>query len=300
MMKFNEFSGFYEEKVKIFEAYLRDSFPKVPSAVVHLSEAMQYSLYAGGKRIRPLLLLTTVECGGGRSDFALPFAGAIEYIHTYSLIHDDLPCMDDDDLRRGLPTSHVKFGEALALLAGDALLTHSFALVSQSTILKDIPAAWMVQAIHLLAEAAGVFGMVTGQVADISQPAFEAIGDSLDFIHRHKTGALIAAAVHIGAVIAGFSEEVTNQLVRFGREIGKCFQIQDDILDEIGDRQRLGKSPGRDRKNDTLTYPRAFGLEKSKALAAQSYENGLSYLAGTGLDTRRLRQLSDFVLKRDH
>jgi geranylgeranyl diphosphate synthase, type II len=294
-----DFKDYYQRKLSVFETYLRQGFPQLPSAVDQLAESMRYSLYAGGKRIRPILLLATIESDGLASDFALPFASAIEYIHTYSLIHDDLPCMDDDDLRRGQPTNHIRFGEAVALLAGDALLTHAFALISHPNLLHTVPAESILQAIHVLAEAAGVHGMVTGQVADISAPFFEKDADSLDFIHRHKTGAMITAAVHIGAILAGFDPNTVKQLQGFGRELGKCFQIQDDILDEIGEERVLGKSPGRDRKNKTLTFPRAFGLEKTKMLASQSHQDALAFLDRSGLEAERLRQIADFILQRE-
>ncbi|MBU2512461.1 polyprenyl synthetase family protein [bacterium] len=260
---------------------------------------MKYSLFAGGKRLRPVLLMTTVECGGKDPVISLPIACAIEYIHTYSLIHDDLPCMDNDDLRRGNPTNHIKFGEAIALLAGDSLLTHSFALIG-SIDNDSIPPVKLIKIINLLAEKAGIYGMVSGQVADIDNLNADNPAQKLKFIHSHKTGALITASIQIGAILADFSEENYNLLTKFGEEIGKCFQIQDDILDETGDRTRLGKTPGSDTRNNTLTYPKIYGLEKSVSLANESFKQALEYLGKINRDLSRLHQLAEFVLKRDH
>lgn len=294
------FNDYYSEKVKQLEASLAETFPAIPQPVRILEESMRYSLLAGGKRLRPILLLTTIECAGKSADFALPLACAIEYIHTYSLIHDDLPCMDDDALRRGQPTNHIKYGEDVALLAGDALLTHCFALMSDSSFLKQIPASVALSSIHLLAENAGVFGMVSGQVADIQNQLKLEAADALKFVHSHKTGALIKVAVQIGALLAEVSDADYEQLTGFGVEIGRCFQIQDDILDVTGDQERLGKTPGTDQKNKTLTYPGVFGIDQSQKLANECYEKALNHLDRTSLETRRLKELANFVLKRDH
>ncbi len=299
-MQKHTFTDYYQEKVTQFETYLTTSFPEIPQPVAILEESMRYSLLAGGKRLRPILLMTTIECTGKNADFAMPLACAIEYIHTYSLIHDDLPCMDDDELRRGKPTNHIKYGENIALLAGDALLTHSFALMSSPALLEHTSAAAILKAIHVLSNNAGVFGMVSGQVADIQEQQTLAPQDALSFIHTHKTGALITAAIQIGALLADINEAAFKQLTAFGIEIGKCFQIQDDILDVTGSQERLGKSPGTDQKNQTLTYPQVFGLDTSNQLANQCYENALHHLEETGLETDRLKELANFVLKRDH
>lgn len=294
------FEAYYSEKVARVETCLTETFPELPEQVGILEESMRYSLLAGGKRLRPILILTTIECAGKSSDFALPLSCAMEYIHTYSLIHDDLPCMDDDELRRGMPTNHIRFGEDVALLAGDALLTHAFALMSMPELLEHVSAETVLKSVHLLAENAGVFGMVSGQVADIQNHMDLPPADALTFIHSHKTGALIKVAVQMGALLSGVGDEDYQQLTGFGVEIGKCFQIQDDILDVIGSKERLGKTPGTDEKNETLTYPRVFGLDRSQALAGECYDKALNHLERTSLDTERLRDLADFVLKRDH
>jgi geranylgeranyl diphosphate synthase, type II len=293
------FKEYYARKLELFENHLKQTFPKLPVEVKNLEESMRYSLFAGGKRLRPVLIMTTAESGGLDPEIVLPFACAAEYIHTYSLIHDDLPCMDDDQLRRGKPTNHIQFGEAIALLAGDALLTHSFSLVTSASS-SLIDERNQLRIINILAEKAGVFGMVSGQVADINGSECNDQSGMLNFIHRHKTGALITACVQIGALLADYQENKLQLLTRFGEEIGKCFQIQDDILDETGDKSKLGKNPGTDIKNDTLTYPRIYGLEQSKKLADQSYQKAIESLDGIGEDVTRLRQLAGFILKRDH
>lgn len=292
------FKEYYLNKRDIFESFLKKSFPSLPPMVKKLEDSMAYSLFAGGKRLRPILLMTTAECGGLDIDSTLPFACAIEYIHTYSLIHDDLPCMDDDDLRRGKPTNHKQYGEALALLAGDALLTHSFRLLTSST--NNIDAEKQVKIVSLVAEKAGVFGMVSGQVADTEGTEIGTANEKLTFIHSNKTGALITACIQIGAILADFEVKAYEALSIFGEEIGRCFQIQDDILDETGDKERLGKNPGTDIRNETLTYPAVFGLEKSQQLANESYEKALDSLESVNAETDRLKELAQFILKRDH
>ncbi len=299
-MKELPFIQYYAEKLERFEPHLKESFPRLPAPVSFLEESMTYSLFAGGKRIRPILLLITAECTGKDSDYALPFACALEYIHTYSLIHDDLPCMDNDDLRRGQPTNHIEFGDDIALLAGDALLTHCFCLISSPQLLDDVSAATVVRIINILAEKAGVFGMVAGQVADVGNIVYSNPKETLDFIHAHKTGALITAATQIGALLAQVELDAFQKLTKFGEEIGRCFQIQDDILDETGCEKRLGKSPGSDKKNETVTFPSVYGLDKSYELANQSYEKALANLSQTGLNTTRLKELASYILKRDH
>jgi len=292
------FKDYYKNKRSLFEEHLKQSFPEIPRQVSTLEHAMKYSLFAGGKRIRPILLLVTIESTGMDCKIGLPYAAALEYIHTYSLIHDDLPCMDDDDLRRGLPTNHIKFGEDIALLAGDALLTHSFALLSSDHVLKNISYEVAIKIITLVSTQAGIYGMVTGQVADISKiqgvPPYEA----LSFTHKNKTGALIKTAIQIGALLGGVDENTYQGLTIFGEEIGKCFQIQDDILDEIGYKESLGKQPGSDLKNQKLTYPSVFGIDQSRKLALDSYEKAIQALHKSGLKVTRLEELAEYILKR--
>lgn len=243
------------------------------------------------------MLLSVVEAAGLDSAFALPFAGAIEYIHTYSLIHDDLPCMDDDALRRGLPTNHKKFGDDIALLAGDALLTHSFYLIG-SVCDNEVPADSIRRITKILSGRAGIYGMVAGQVADVIGLDTLPPQDALQFIHSNKTGALITVSIQIGAILTRVDENVYKALTGFGEEIGKCFQIRDDILDEIGNKEDLGKMPGTDKKNKTLTYPSIYGLEKSKKLAEESYQKAISHLEQSRLNIGFLFQLASFIMNR--
>ncbi len=293
------FKAYYSKKLDLFESYLRQTFPKLPDKVSVLEESMKYSLFAGGKRLRPVLILTTAECGGADPLSALPLASAIEYIHTYSLIHDDLPCMDNDDLRRGKPTNHIQFGDAIALLAGDALLTQSFGILSAipETVISE---SKLLKIMGIMAGKAGIYGMVSGQVADINNLEKNDPSEMLQFIHKHKTGALITACIQIGALFADYGKVDYHLLTEFGEKIGRCFQIQDDILDETGDKAVLGKNPGTDLKNDTLTYPKVFGLEESRKLANQSYEKAISCLNRIEKDMTRLQQLAEFILKRNY
>ena len=297
IMNLSEFKRLYRKKLDRFETHLKISFPSMPKQVSVLERSTGYSLFAGGKRIRPILLLSVVDAAGRDSAFAMPFACAIEYLHTYSLIHDDLPCMDDDSLRRGLPTNHVKFGEAIALLAGDALLTHSFYLIG-SVRDPNVSADSIREIVKILAGKAGLYGMISGQVADVVGLDALPPQEALQFIHSNKTGALITASVQIGAILAGVDGKVFEALTGFGEEIGRCFQIRDDILDEIGSEKDLGKTPGTDKKNRTLTYPSIYGLEKSKQLAEESYQKAVRHLEQSRLDMDFLLQLANFIANR--
>ncbi|MDT8446249.1 MAG: polyprenyl synthetase family protein [bacterium] len=293
------FLAHYQELLGPFEAYLQRAFPTLAPQVSVLEESVRYSLLAGGKRLRPVLMLSLLEAAGQPLEPALPFGAAIEFIHSYSLIHDDLPCMDDDDLRRGKPTNHKVYGEDIALLAGDALLTEAFRLLSAPERLAHYPAEAVLAACYCLSTKAGNFGMVAGQVADIRAEQGQGDAALLEYIHHHKTGQLITASLEIGAILAGLEAQRTAAVVRFGNALGRCFQIQDDILDETGDAANLGKPIGSDQKNQKLTYPSLFGLEQAQKLAEEAYQEALGHLEDTGLPAGGLRQLSDFVLKRD-
>lgn len=232
-----------------------------------LLEAMEYSLLAGGKRIRPVLCLTAARLCGLAGDAALPFAGALECIHTYSLIHDDLPAMDDDDLRRGKPSNHKQFGEASAILAGDGLLTDAFALMA-SLAGPEIPAERVLRALCLAAVAAGSSGMVGGQFLDMEYTGRDAVGiEALAAMHAMKTGALLQTACECGAVLAGADEASIAALAGYGRELGAAFQITDDILDETGTEELMGKPVGSDAAQHKHTYPSLLGLMQSKLRA---------------------------------
>jgi geranylgeranyl diphosphate synthase type II len=284
------------------ERALLAALPEVGDCPARLREAMEYSLMAGGKRLRPVLTLLACEACGGTADDAMPAACALEMIHTYSLIHDDLPAMDDDDLRRGRPTNHKQFGEALAILAGDALLTRAFELSARGVRPPDVAAACCAD----LASAAGAAGMVGGQVADLEAEDLTPSGDQrtdgerLAGIHRRKTGALIACAVSMGARIAGVNETLRRSLANYGQNIGLAFQITDDLLDIAGDRDRMGKGVGKDADRGKLTYPGVYGVEESRAQAKQLITSACGAVEPLGSAGEPLADLARFVLERDH
>ena len=243
---------------------------------VKVAEAMRYSLEAGGKRVRPLLCLLAAESVGADPGTALSGALALEYLHTYSLIHDDLPAMDDDDLRRGKPTCHVAFGEAHAILAGDGLQAEAFAVLASDA---SMPAEARVEAISLLAEASGWRGMVGGQALDLEGEGLETYGlDHLKTIHRLKTGALLRASLEIGAVLGGADGALREALRSAGAWLGLAFQIQDDILDATSDAAALGKRAGKDAEKGKITYPALLGLEGAQRALAEATENASCHL----------------------
>jgi geranylgeranyl diphosphate synthase type II len=260
---------------------------------------MHYSLFAGGKRIRPILHLAAAEAVGGDSDACLPFACALELIHTYSLIHDDLPAMDDDDLRRGKATNHVVFGEAMAILAGDALLTEAFRLLSSPSTLERLDPRALLRAIHELAHAAGSQGMVGGQALDILSENRPPEEEVLHFIHSHKTGALIRASVRTGAILARASEDVLERLTRYGERLGLAFQIRDDLLNVEGDPRKLGKSVGTDASKGKMTYPALFGLERTRTRLGQLVEEALDALSPLDKKADPLRWIASYMIERD-
>jgi geranylgeranyl diphosphate synthase type II len=260
---------------------------------------MRYSLLAGGKRLRPILCVAAAEAVGGKETQALPAACALECIHTYSLIHDDLPAMDDDDLRRGRPTSHKVFGEAMAILAGDALLTYAFQLLSDPALYEEqVKPEVMVEVIRFVADAAGAQGMVGGQVADVEAEGRHVDPAGLAYIHTHKTAALIRASVVSGALLGGGSSEEVEALARYGSAIGLAFQIVDDILDVIGDSESLGKAVGGDAAHDKATYPAVHGLEASRAEAEKLIKEACDALEPFGERGAPLEALALFVLER--
>ncbi|OUQ59307.1 geranyl transferase [Flavonifractor sp. An112] len=242
-----------------------------------LYDAMYYSLLAGGKRIRPVLLLESCRLCGGDPEKALPFAGAIEMIHTYSLIHDDLPCMDDDDLRRGRPTNHKVYGEATAVLAGDALLTAAFEWMLDPSV--TLPPERVLEAAGILARAAGAQGMVGGQVLDMAGEGHAMGLAEVEELQRLKTGALIRAAAEMGCVLAGGSEEQRKAVCRYAERIGLAFQIQDDILDVVGDEATLGKPVGSDAKSEKNTFVTLKGVEECRHLVEKLTEEAVEALS---------------------
>src|SRR6266446_2660838 len=260
-----------------------------------LLEAMRYSLLAPAKRLRPLLVYMACQAAGGKTDQATPAACAVEMIHTYSLIHDDLPAMDDDDLRRGKPTCHKKFGEALAILAGDALLTLAFQVLSATLA----PSERCVSILSEVASAAGTInGMVGGQVADVEAEGKRVDPQTLEYIHRSKTAALIRASITAGALCAGAGPEDVARLRRFGETIGWAFQVTDDILDVEESSAALGKTAGKDIAQEKATYPAVYGLERSHAIANDLATKAIAELAPFGERALRLREIAEFLVLR--
>lgn len=266
-----------------------------------LKQSMQYSLMAGGKRLRPLLVIAAAEALGGSREAALPVACAVEMVHTYSLIHDDLPAMDNDDFRRGKPTNHKVYGEAMAILAGDGLLTHAFYNIVQGSRKFGIPAEAALSIVEELSMYAGPLGMVGGQVADMAGEQGLTSLEQLRYIHHHKTGDLIVFSLRAGGKVAGATEQQLLALEQYGRAIGLAFQIQDDILDLIGDESKLGKKTQSDVKQQKVTYPYFIGLEQSKNEVDRLTSLAKSVVTdGSIPDPARLLEIADVLLKRDH
>lgn len=280
---------------------LEDSLPadwQVPSS---LKESMTYSLMAGGKRLRPLLVIAACEALGGNPEAALDAACAVEMVHTYSLIHDDLPAMDNDDYRRGKLTNHKVYGEATAILAGDALLTHAFYSITQISRKYGIAPEQVLAIVEDLAEMAGPRGMVGGQVADMEGEQGLTELAHLQYIHEHKTGDLIIFSLLAGGRIAGGSESELEALRAYGRHLGLAFQIQDDILDLIGDESKLGKKTQSDVKQEKVTYPYFIGLEASqREVDTLTREAKNVVLEGGFKDCSRLLEIADYLMRRDH
>ena len=281
-----DFDRYLAERASEVESFLDRNLPTEDAFPPSIHRAIRYSLFAGGKRLRPVLALASAEAVGGRGEDALPAAAALEMIHTYSLIHDDLPAMDNDDLRRGKPTSHVVFGEAIAILAGDALLTHAFHVLATAASTNGTSGASegerRLQAVSLLAEAAGMNGMIGGQVVDLESEGQGVNEETLDQIHQKKTGALMEVAARLGAVMGGGEDDQIETLGRFGREVGLAFQIVDDLLDVEGDSTTLGKSTGKDLKAGKATYPGVHGIENARSRATALAQQASDLVAPFG------------------
>lgn len=288
---------YLREKKEAVDSFIQGYFSAQYEPGV-LQESMLYSLNAGGKRIRPILCLASYETCGGKSDDIIPYASALEFIHTYSLIHDDLPSMDNDDLRRGKPTNHKVYGEAVAILAGDALLTEAFTILSDTKYCPDIKAAGLLMALREITIASGLQGMVAGQVQDILSENSEPDGETLRFIHSHKTGALICACVKLGPILSGSSNDKLTSLTSYGNNVGLAFQIIDDILDIEGNTEELGKPVGSDEKTDKMTYPRLYGIERSREIAEQLIKHAVSSLSIFSSEADPLREIALYLLQR--
>jgi len=286
---------FTEKYKKLVEQQLKDSVSQLAAPEIIL-DSMQYSLSAGGKRIRPLLTFATMSAFGKDPETGLLPAAAIEMIHTYSLIHDDLPSMDDDDLRRGIPTNHKVYGEAIAILAGDALLTYSFQLI---TSMQDFDAEVKIKVMEIIAKSAGAEGMVGGQVGDIEGEGKQLSKEDLEYIHVHKTGKMLEASVLVGAHLAGADKKQMKLLTEFAYHLGLAFQIRDDILDVEGDEQLIGKPLGSDVDNHKSTYPALLTMEGAKKELAYHIAAAKEKLAQLSLQTGLLEEMTDLVANRN-
>ncbi|AMM42036.1 farnesyl-diphosphate synthase [Candidatus Desulfofervidus auxilii] len=293
-----DLNAYLKERKLLVEEALEHYLPPQKGFYNPIVEAMRYSLFAGGKRLRPILCLAATEIVGGKKETALPVACALEMIHTYSLIHDDLPAMDNDDFRRGKPTNHRVFGEAMAILAGDGLLTEAFYLLTYPDLLAKIPPAQLVWISHLIAQAAGFRGMVSGQVMDLEATGKEIGLEELKAIHDHKTGALIRVAVESGAIIGGGNKTEVEALKEYGTQIGLAFQIVDDVLDIEGNPEDMGKNIGSDEPQQKATYPKLVGLNEAKEMAQTCIKRGIHALKPFGERAMPLKALAQYIIER--
>jgi len=293
-----DLKAYLNEKRRIVDEALKGFFPQSEGPAADVIKAMHYSLFAGGKRLRPILCMAGATAVGGKEQDILPVACALELIHTYSLIHDDLPVMDNDEIRRGKPTNHRIFGEAIALLAGDALLTEAFQLMTRMDLSERVKPRSLLNVIGLIARAAGYQGMVGGQVVDIQSEGKEADPILVQFIHSHKTGALIAVSVSSGAILGGGEEPRVKAITSYGQKIGSAFQIADDILDIEGDSQELGKGVGGDARQKKITYPSVFGLRRSKEIQRDMVEQAIESLKSFDHRADPLRHIAQYIVER--
>ena len=295
-MSFNEA---YREKKEYIENVLRAYLPEKEGYQKIIMEAMEYSLMAGGKRLRPVLMLETYRLFGGKSRVIEPFLAAIEMIHTYSLVHDDLPAMDNDDYRRGRKTTHIVYGEDMGILAGDALLNYAFETACSAFGAEGADCARVGRALCVLAEKAGIYGMIGGQVVDVKESGHQVSGEVLDFIYRLKTGALIESSMMIGAILAGAGEEQVKAAERIAEKIGLAFQIQDDILDVTGAEEVLGKPVHSDEKNEKTTYVTWKGIEEARRDVARLTDEALEELERFPAQDKFLAQFLRSLVSRE-
>ena len=281
---------------KALERYLlpSDRYPQ------NLIKSMHYSVFAGGKRLRPILVLAAAEATNGPVKQIMPFALGVELIHTYTLIHDDLPALDNDDLRRGKPTNHRAFGEAAAILAGDALQTYAFQLMTDTKLMKKIPTEAILRAVHELSLAVGPLGTIGGQLVDLESEGKQIDAPLLEYIHIHKTGCLIRASIRSGGILSQCTEKDLDTLTHFGENIGLAFQIIDDILDVTGDQAEIGKDSKSDIKSGKATYPALLGIEESKKRAKNLIDDGIGYLGHFDSSADHLREIALYFISRTH
>ena len=289
-------AAYMKERAAAVDAALDRLLPSDTVRPETLHKAMRYSVFAGGKRLRPVLVIAGAEAVGGTRDDVMPTACAMEMIHTYSLVHDDLPAMDNDDFRRGVPTNHKVFGEAMAILAGDALLTYAFGMIAHN--FRGRSQGRLGEVLADIADAAGCAGMVGGQVADIESEGKQVTADTVDYIHAHKTGALIRTSLRVGAMVCDATAEQTRALSVAGANLGLAFQIVDDILDVVGSSEELGKTAGKDAAQQKATYPALHGIDASRARAAYLIAEADDALAALGSRAEPIRALGRFIVER--
>ena len=289
----------YQKRIESIEDILQKYLPVQQGYQKIIMEAMEYSLMAGGKRLRPMLMRESFELFGGKGKVIEPFMAAIEMIHTYSLVHDDLPAMDNDDYRRGRKTTHVVYGEDMGILAGDALLNYAFETACSAFELEPEKSLVIGRALKILADKAGIYGMIGGQVVDVKESGHKITGDMLDFIYRLKTGALIEASVMIGAVLAGASDEEILKIEEIAGKVGMAFQIQDDILDVTSTTKMLGKPIHSDEKNEKTTYVTLRGIEESRKEVKRLTSEALDTLKGLKYENAFLNELLEWLVYRE-
>lgn len=289
---------YLEQKRIEIDRFLDQVSPSAAAPPASLHESMRYSLMAGGKRVRPILTIAAAEAIGTIPPGLMAVACSLEFIHTYSLIHDDLPSMDNDDFRRGKPTNHKVYGEAMAILAGDALLTMAFGLISHSDLMKGCDPVRQVRIIHELAYGAGHIGMVGGQVFDIQAENKDIDLPTLQNIHKHKTGMLIRAAVRMGAIAAGANDRQLDDMTGYAEDVGLAFQIADDVLNVTGTREELGKNPNTDAERGKKTYPSFYGTDGAKKLADECVARAITRLASFGPAADPLREIARYITSR--
>ena len=290
--------GYLEQKRVAVDRFLDEVAPSIGTQPVTLHESMRYSLLAGGKRVRPILTIAAAEALGPPPPGLMAVACSLELIHTYSLIHDDLPSMDNDDFRRGKPTNHKVYGEAMAILAGDALLTMAFDLISRPELMKGCDAGRQVRILQELAFGSGNMGMVGGQVFDIQAEHRDIDLTALQNIHKHKTGMLIRAAVRMGAIAGGANDRQLDDMTGYAEDIGLAFQIADDVLNVTGTREELGKNPNTDAERGKKTYPTFYGVEGAKRLADECVSSAVARLDSFGSSADPLREVARYITAR--
>lgn len=293
-----DIKSYLAKKKDLVDKALEKLVPPATAFPPSIHEAMRYSLFAGGKRVRPILAIAAAEALGAKTTDLLPIAGSLELIHTYSLIHDDLPAMDNDDFRRGRPTCHKVYGDAVAILAGDGLLNMAFEVLSDHRRLAAVPANRMLAIMKEISTASGVYGMVGGQVVDMESEGKEIDFPILEYIHTHKTGALIRASVRVGALYAKAGKKQFTALTHYGEMAGLAFQIADDILDITGKQEELGKDVGSDLKKGKKTFPAYYGLEESRIRAREVADKAVRALKDFDRTADPLRELAMYIVNR--